>query len=92
MSEVMAFLSHANKKCKFLNMRKRVYDVLNIFISLKVLQKMTNWFHILPRKDRGGLLAASAKDKAFLTPKESEFFAKVEEMVRLQEKAAGQTY
>lgn len=83
MTEVMVFLSQHNQKSKFMNMRKRVYDVLNIFISLKVLKKAANWFHILPRKERGGLFQSpnAGKGKSFLSPKEEQFFAKVEEMV-----------
>lgn len=42
----MTFLTQKNQKKKFFNIRKRVYDVMNIFIALKMVTKVKSIFYL----------------------------------------------
>lgn len=87
MTELMIVIHKANAKNKFMNMRKRVYDVLNIFISLGILKKVHGVFHIQPRGAKGNLLVGpqSGKNGSILSAKKNKFLTKMEEMVSLPE-------
>ena len=84
MTELMIAIHKANAKNKFMNIRKRVYDVLNIFISLGMLKKVRGVFNIQPRGAKGNLLTGSqvGKNLSLLSAKKNIFLTKMEEMVK----------
>ena len=87
MADLMRFLTKGKRTSKYYNMRKRVYDVVNIFIALKIVSKVKSLFLVSqkdlergPRKIGGdGLKKKKTKSIAFV-PRE-KFLNKLEELV-----------
>lgn len=80
----MAFVSNSNKNNKFFNIRKRVYDVMNIFIALGMVLKNKTTFSINQKQTLPGFLGSQKpkNEGGFLTQKQDKFLTKIEALVK----------
>lgn len=80
----MNFLSIAHKKYKYCNIRKRVYDVMNIYIAIGFIKKVKTTFYVNENTMIKPLLARKNDqndDKKFMSAKQDIFLSKIEELV-----------